>query len=62
MSANPEFRVLLDCRMINDVVVTDDHVICFDLNCLKSDLDSMSVIPKIKPVKAGGAFKMKLVA
>ena len=61
MNSNPELRVLLSCRLINDVTVSPEGVISFDLDCLKSDIDAMCVIPK-KPVKEGDAYKMKLVA
>ncbi len=61
MSTNPELRVLLSCRLINDVTVNPEGVISFDLNCLKSDVDAMCIIPK-KSVKEGDMYTMKLVA
>ncbi len=62
MNSNPESRVLLSCRLINDVVVSPEGIISFDLNCLKTDIDAMVIISKHEPVEKGDVYKLKLAA
>jgi len=64
--SNPECSVLLNCRLIKDVVVNDFGVITFDLVMLRSDIDNMTIVER-KPArektwKGGANNQLKIVA